>query len=181
MKDRYLLLAGGVDQKGIVYNLTAMLKKYGFNIEDSSMIMLRRTFSVIMLLSAGAKGADKKLAEELKAFAAEYAMSAELKKITEKEMKEYDNEGSTWMISVSGADRPGIVSEVTQYLYKQGANVIDLETKSSEDVKPHAYYMFLEVDLPKKADPKKLEAGLKKITDRLGVHVSMNEVEKAIL
>ncbi len=181
MKTRYLLIAGGVDQKGIVFNLTKILKNYKFNIEDSSMVMLRRTFSVIMLLS-GEKGAlPQKLQKEMEAFSKKYSMTLDIKKITEKEMKEYPGEGSTYTISISGADKPGIVNAITEKLYKSGANIIDLETKSSEKVKPHAYYMFLEVSMPGKDGVKALEKTLSEEAKKLGVHVSVNEVIKAIL
>ena len=181
MKNRYLLIAGGVDKKGIVYNLTRVLKKHGFNIEDSSMVMLRRTFSVIMLLSAEGAYDIRKFDPEISVFSKKFGMTMELKKITEKEMREYGGEGRAFTISISGADKPGIVNSIAGVLFKAGANIVDLETKSSERVKPHAYYMFLEAELPKKADLKKLEAALAREGKKLGVHVSISEVEKAIL
>lgn len=181
MKHRYLLVAGGIDRKGIVYNLTKVLKKYDFNIEDSSMVMLRRTFSVIMLLSraSGVKGGlfDR----EISGFSEKYSMTMEIKKVAEKEMKEYPGEGRAYMISISGADKPGIVNEITGLLYKHGANIVDLETKSSERVKPHAYYMLLEISLPKSANPEKLKAALIKTGKKLGVHTSMTEADNPIL
>jgi glycine cleavage system transcriptional repressor len=181
MKNRFLLIAGGIDRRGIVYSLTQVLKRHEFNIEDSSMVMLRRTFSVIMLLSHEGMYDLKKFDPEIAAFSKRSGMTLELKKISEKEMKEYGGEGKTYTISISGADKPGIVNSITSLLYKSGANIIDLETKSSEKVVPHAYYMFLEVDLQKKTDAKKLEAALVKLGKKLGVHVTFSGVEKAIL
>jgi glycine cleavage system transcriptional repressor len=181
MKNRYLLLAGGVDRKGIVFNLTKALKKHDFNIEDSSMVMLRRTFSVIMLLSREGKYDVAGFDPEIKLFSKKFGMAMQLRSVKEKEMMEYGGEARKYTISISGADKPGIVNSIASLLYRAGANVVDLETKSSEKVKPHAYYMFLEVDLPKKTDPKKLEAALLREGKRLGVHVSVSEVEKAIL
>ena len=181
MKQRFLLVAGGVDKKGIVYNLTKVLKKYNFNIEDSSMVMLRRTFSVIMLLSARDMSAMEPFKKEIKVFSGKYSMTMEINKVTEREMKEYGGQGRKYMISISGADKPGIVNAITGILYKAGANILDLETKSSEKVKPHAYYMMLEVDLPKTADSQKLKAALVKAGKKLGVHTAMTEAENSIL
>lgn len=181
MKKRFLLLAGGVDRKGIVYNLAGILKDYDFNIEDSSMLMLRRTFSVIMLLSHDGDFEEKKLREKIRGFSGKNSMTFDLRQISEKEMKEYRPAGETYMISISGADRPGIVKSMTGILFKNGANIVDLETKSSEKVKPHAYYMFLEVDVPKTRDIKKIEAALKKQGNKIGVNVAINRVESSIL
>ena len=181
MKNRFLLIAGGVDRKGIVYNLTRILKKYSFNIEDSSMIMLRRTFSVIMLLSNAKKIKKTQFDKETADFMNKYRMTIDIRVVTEKEMREYKPEGKTYMISISGADRPGIVNSITELLFKNGVNIIDLETKSSESVNPHAYYMFLEVDIPKKIDLKSFEGKLAAAGKKINVHVSLNRVESSVL
>jgi len=180
MKERYLLTAGGVDRKGIVFNLTGLLKNHNFNIEDSSMVMLRRTFSVIMLLS-NEKGRKKDFDKELKEFMAKNRMNVHLEKVAEREMAEYPGRGNTFMISISGADKPGIVNEMSGVIYRLGGNITGLETKSSEKTRPHAYYMFLEVDMPKKTGMKSLEKAFKDKGKKAGVHVSVNRVEKEIL
>lgn len=181
MKKRYLLAAGGVDKKGIVYSLTKILKSYDFNIEDSSMMMLRRTFSMIMLLSNESNFNGVKFEKDLAVFMNKNSMTVDIREISEKEMKEYRPAGESWVVSISGADRPGIVNAVTGLLYKSGANITGLETKSSENVKPHAYYMFLEIDLPKGRNAAKLEAALEKLGKKIGVHTAVNRVEDNIL
>jgi len=180
MKKRYLLTAGGTDRKGIVCRLSGILKKYNFNIEDSSMIMLRGTFSVIMLLSS-AKSPGKQFEKDVGKFALKNKMTVNISPVSEKYMKEYRPKGRVCVISISGADKPGIVKVMTEILYKKGANIIDLETKSSEKVKPHAYYMFLEADVPKKVKVKTLEKALKTAGKKIGVHVSINRVDNSVL
>ena len=180
-KNYYLLTAGGVDKKGIVFKLSGILKENSFNIEDSSMLMLRGTFSVIMLLSHAKATRSKKFMAELKKFATEFDMTVDIKTISEKEMRPAPHTGETYMISISGADKPGIVNAMTAVIVEKGGNKIDLETKSSQKTTPPAYYMLLEVDMPKKDNAKKLEAALKKTGSRIGVHVSVNKAEKEIL
>jgi glycine cleavage system transcriptional repressor len=181
MKKRYLLIAGGVDKKGIVYGLSSLLSDHDFNIEDSSMLMLRRTFSVIMLLSNEKGPNEAEFEKDLAAFMNKNSMTADIRQVSEKEMKEYSPAGDSYMISISGADKPGIVKAMTGILFKSGANIIGLETKSAEKTKPHAYYMFLEADVPGNKNMKKIEAALKKYGDKIGVHVAVNRVEKSIL
>lgn len=181
MKKRYLLVSGGIDKKGIVLNLSKILKDYDFNVEDSSMIMLRRTFSMIMLLSNEGKFNEVKFEKDLAVFMNKNSMTVDIREVSEKEMREYKPAGESYMISISGADKPGIVKTMTEILYKNGANITGLETKSSEKVKPHAYYMFLEVDLPKNKNIVKLEAALKTAGKKIGVHVAVNRVENSVL
>ena len=179
MAKRFLLTAGGVDRKGIVFNLANVLKKNGFNIEDSSMVMMRRTFSVIMLLSSKTRPSAG-FQKELDIFMKKYKMAAGISEVTEKDMREYSGD-NRYMISISGADKKGIVSAMTGVVYKFGGNITGLETKSSEKVKPHAYYMFIEADMPKKTGVKGMEAALAPAAKKLGVHVSVNRVESSAL
>ncbi len=181
MKNYFLLIAGGVDRKGIVFNLSKILKKHNFNIEDSAMLMLRHTFSVVMLLSNQERPEKKKLNKELQAFMKKFSMAVEISNITEKEMIEYKEEGNSYIISISGADRPGIVKTMTGILYKNGVNIIDLETKSSQKVEPAAYYMILEVAIPLGLDINMLERELKDAGRKIGVHVNINKMESSIL
>ena len=181
MKKRHILIAGGIDRKGIVFSMTGMLKKYGFNIEDSSMIMMRRTFSVIMLLSNSAGYSKTGFEKSIAAFRKKFNMAVDIKAVSEKQMKEYKCAGKRYMVSISGADRPGIVNEITGIIYKSGANIIGLETKSSEKTKPHAYYMFLEIDLPSPPDLKAFEKRLKSAAKKIGVHVTVSRVEDRVL
>jgi glycine cleavage system transcriptional repressor len=183
-KEYFLLTAGGVDRKGIIYNLSKVLAGYGFNLEDSSMLMLRRTFSVIVLLShnAGrAAGLSPKFRAELKKFANKYSMVVDIQHISEKEMEEYSPEGNSYMISINGADKPGIVEAITGVLNRSGVNVIDMETKSSQHTSPPAYYMFLETDVPSKVNIRELKKALAATGKKIGVHVTVTKIESDVL
>jgi len=180
-KNYYLLIAGGVDTKGIVFNLTKILNDFAFNIEDSSMVLLRRTFSVIVLLSHDRPTLPDRLEGQLRAFGDRFSMAVDLRKITPREMKEYGGNGKRYVISISGADRPGIVRGITETIVRKGGNVIDLETKSSQRTKPPAYYMLLEVDLPSRVSETGFRQALARSGKKLGVHVSVQRVVNEIL
>jgi|YelNatPaOPRAMG01_1025707.scaffolds.fasta_scaffold19738_3 glycine cleavage system transcriptional repressor len=180
MRKRYLLIAGGIDRKGIVYNLTNLLKQFNFNIEDSSMVMLRRTFSIIMLLTSLSKINEEIFQKKLCDFMNKFNMTLDIKEISEKEMKEY-RPSSTYIITISGADKPGIVNIITGIILKKGGNIVGLDTKSSENVKPHAYYMIIEVDFPEKLNIEVLNNDLRKAGKKIGVSVNINKIEKDIL
>ncbi len=180
MKKRYLLTAGGVDKKGIVYKLTKLLKRHDFNIEDSSMAMLRHTFSIIMLLSRG-KGKEKGFFRDLKMFREKNRMDVNITEIGERYMKEYKPAGNIYIILISGADRPGIVNEITGEIFRKKGNIIGLETKSSEKAWPHAYYMLIEADVPKDITMKRFERVLKSKGKKTCVHVTVNRADREIL
>ncbi len=180
-KHFYLLTAGGVDSKGIVFELTKLLTAVAFNIEDSSMVMLRRTFSVIVLLSREDPAIPDGFDRRLRQFGDRFGMSVDFRKITRKEMQEYDGKGKRYMISISGADRPGIVKHITGAIVKRGGNIIDLETKSSQRTTPPAYYMLLEVDMPGSVRETAFRQALVRSGKKIGVHVSVQRVVDEIL
>ncbi len=178
--EKYLLIAGGVDRKGVVKALTAILKEQGFNIEDSSMIMLRHTFSMIMILTYRKKTDAKKLIKKLSDFGRDFEMTTDIRTISDKEMKEYRQKGDNLVISISGADKPGIVNSITSVIADLGGNITGLTTKSSQSVRPAVYYMLLEVDMPKKA-VLSAETRLKAAAKKLGVHINISRENKEIL
>jgi len=183
-KEYFLLTAGGIDRKGIIYNLSKILAEYGFNVEDSSMLMLRRTFSVIVLLShdsGRAAGLSPKFRAELKRFAKKFGMVVDIKHISGREMEEYSPEGSSYMISINGADKPGIVKAITGVLNKYGVNVIDMETKSSQHTVPPAYYMFLETDVPARVVIRDLKKAHASTGEKIGVRVTITKIESDVL
>lgn len=180
MKKRYLLVAGGIDRKGIVYNLTKILNEFHFNIEDSSMVLIRRTISIIMLLTSCLKINEIKFQKQMCDFMNKYNMTFDIKEISEKEMREYKST-NVYIITISGADKPSIVNAITNIILKKGGNIIGLDTKSSENVRPHAYYMVLVVDLPAKINVRLLESQLKKAGTKIGVTVNVNKIERNIL
>ena len=59
-----------------------------------------------------------------------------------------------YLLSVHGADRPGIVSEITAVVASAGGNVTDLSTRLTGDL----YVLLAEVDLPNAADIDSLRA-----------------------
>jgi glycine cleavage system transcriptional repressor len=56
--------------------------------------------------------------------------------------------GATYLLSVHGADRPGIVSSVTSVVADADGNITDLSTRLSGEL----YVLLAEVELPPTAD-----------------------------
>jgi len=89
--------------------------------------------------------------------------------------------GETWTVSVYGADKPGIVHEVTQLLADVGANVVDLTTRViGQDDRP-LYAMLLDVTLPAGVEGDALRARLDGLAAELGVDCSMHPADADVL
>ncbi len=86
-------------------------------------------------------------------------------------------EGEHYVISVYGADKPGIVNSIAEYLSEKHINIMDLQTKvAGSDTSP-IYIMVLEVIIEKDADVDGWEDDLKSISRELGTDVNIRHIE----
>jgi glycine cleavage system transcriptional repressor len=77
--------------------------------------------------------------------------------------------GNRWLVSVYGADRPGIVFEVTRELARAGINITDLQTRLLDRV----CALSMEVTVPAGADGNQVADQLDRLANQLGMACSM--------
>ena len=80
------------------------------------------------------------------------------------------------MISVYGADQPGIVYRVTSELAELGVNITDLNTKLIGTPNEPVYVMMLEAALPEGQTPEKLESLLGALKQKLNVEIGVRVI-----
>ncbi|MGI8575524.1 MAG: glycine cleavage system protein R [Egibacteraceae bacterium] len=160
----------GADQPGIIARVTGVLLEVGGNIEDSSMTVLRGQFAIVLLVSADVEPA------RLETALAEATADLELF-VSVREVHEGHRVASpTHVVSVYGADRPGIVHEVAQELARHEVNVTDLRTQVlGADV----YAMLLEVALPAALDDEELAVRLRAAA--AGLEVTIRPLDQQVL
>ena len=81
--------------------------------------------------------------------------------------------GSTYLVTVHGADRLGIVARLASVIAEAGGNITDLTTRLAGTL----YVLLAEVDLPRSADVEALQARLAGVSAELGVDTSMRLIE----
>ncbi len=88
----------------------------------------------------------------------------------------------THVVTVYGADHPGIVNSVARTLAEAGVNVIDVATHLvAEEGEQPLYAMMMEVDLPADLEPTQLEQQLRETADRERLDLSVRSVEAEAL
>ncbi|MEJ2200652.1 MAG: ACT domain-containing protein [Desulfuromonadaceae bacterium] len=152
----------GLDRTGIVSQVTEILYRLGCNIADSSCTILGGQFAMILIVS-NPKITDK--ADLATAFSPieESGLSVFVRTLKPDGEKRPQFEGDICLISVYGADQPGIVYRVTKELGDRKVNITDLNTKLIGSEARPVYVMILEAVLP----PDMSEEELKKIMDQL--------------
>ncbi|MBI2093673.1 MAG: ACT domain-containing protein [Candidatus Omnitrophica bacterium] len=181
MSKRWIVTALGKDRSGIVAGITQVLYRLGCNLEDSSMTRLEGEFAVMLIFSSTRTLKLETLSSAFEPLMRQLKLAVHLKPLTIAESHQPRRRQGTYLISVYGADRPGIVYQVSQALAKQGINITDVHTHRSMGKAPSLYLMLLEVELPSRIRPKKLESFLGRLAKKLKVEVSLRLSETAIL
>lgn len=159
----------GHDRPGIIAETTRVLADLGLNIEDSTMTLLRGHFAM-MLICAG-DASSEQIEQALAPMTEDGSLSVSVREVSGPEQSEVV--GTTYVLSVHGGDRPGIVSTVVGEVAAVGGNVTDLTTRLSGDL----YILVAEVDVPEGVDVERLQDALREAGEKLGVGVSLRRVE----
>jgi len=158
----------GQDRPGIIAEATSALASLGVNIEDSTMTLLRGHFAM-MLITTDGPGADA-VATSLAGLADDGSLSVEVRPVPPGTTTPA---GSSYLLSVHGGDRSGIVSTIVGEVASVGGNITDLSTRLAGDL----YVLLAECDLPDGTDVAALEAAIAAAAERLGVGASLRALE----
>ena len=159
----------GHDRPGIIAETTRILAGLGLNIEDSTMTLLRGHFAM-MLICAGEAGSAE-IEASLAPMTEDGSLNVSVREVPEE--GEHEAVGSTYVLTVHGGDRAGIVSTVASEVARVGGNITDLTTRLSGEL----YVLVAEVDLPADCDVEGLQAALRRAGEDLGVGVSLRLME----
>lgn len=164
--------AVGADRPGIVAALTRVLYEHGANLEDTSMTILRGHFAMTLIVAADSPG----LGDALAAVADDLGLVLTVREVA----PETDHKPARpYVVSVYGADHPGIVTRVAALLAERGVNITDLTTRLVDD--NALYAMVVDADLPPDADPAELERALRDVAVELEVEATIRPAEPDIL
>jgi len=180
MAQRWVVTALGQDQPGIVAGVTHVLYRLGCNLEDSAMTRLESEFAV-MLIFSHPKTTEEKLRRAFDPLARRLKLAIYLKALSRQEARSPRAKGRTYLISVYGGDKPGIVFRMSELLAKSGVNITDVHTHRSSQGGPSLYAMLLEIEVPATRPVAALEQQLKRAAKRLGVEITFRAAESAVL
>ncbi len=187
---RIAVSALGRDRPGIVAGVTRVLLEHGLNLADSQMGILSGRFSMTLLVEAahGSVVDHEALLRDLHAIADELELDAIFATPVpdEEEAAAGGAPGSSraLMVSVYGADHPGIVHAVTRELSASEVNIVDLETRlaAGQGGGPPLYAMFLEVSVPGAGLAERdLAEALRRIGSEQRVEISVRALEVDVL
>lgn len=166
----FAVTAIGRDRPGIVAAISGVLFELGGNIEDSRMSILGGHFAVMLIVELPEEASRERLEEGLDAVRRDLGLEA-LSVSEVERMADGRGAQASHVLTVYGADRPGIVHRVAALLAERGVNVADLSTQVSGGAPP-VYVMVMELSVPEDAEGP-LEEALAAAGDELEVDVSL--------
>jgi glycine cleavage system transcriptional repressor len=139
MKRWHMLTVVGRDRAGIVAALTDALFRGGANLGEASMTRLGGNFTVMLMVEADADAAGLErvltpVTQQLGLRLHVDAIEGELHQHAEPNVR----------ITVHGADRPGIVAQITAVLARHGFNILDLDSDVGGSADKPFYVMVLD-------------------------------------
>jgi glycine cleavage system transcriptional repressor len=158
----------GPDRPGIVADVAGALAALGANLTDSTMTRLRGHFTMT-LICAG----------DLAVGPVEAALAPLDLPIVVREVgpdEPIEATGETYLVSVHGADRLGIVAAVTRVVADAGGNITDLTTRLTGPL----YVLLAEVELAPEA-AEGLQARLAEVAAELDVEVTLRPMQADLL
>lgn len=157
----------GRDRPGIIARAAGLLSGLGMNLEDSSMTRLRGHFAMTLVCSGAA---DVAAVRQALAPLADGSLDVTVGPAPAREASAVGaTDGSeSWLVSVHGADRLGIVAQVAAVVADHDGNITDLTTRLAGEL----YVLTAEVDLPA-GGGQQLRDALRRTADTLGVHIAL--------
>ena len=167
----FALSAVGRDRPGIVAAVSEALLAHSANIEDSQMTILRGHFTMVLVV-ATPEGADMgPLRSDLEA--ARDRLGLEALSLSEiEELAETAKPISSHMVTLYGADHPGIVHAATAALAERRIDITDLTTQLAEGADPPLYVLMMEIAVPPDE-----EISLDEVAREQGVEVTVRPLE----
>lgn len=172
------MTAVGRDRPGIVAAISGALLELGGNIQDSQMSILRGHFAVMLVVEIPGPADEAELSRRLQGVGEELELEAVA-------VNSIDDLGGpparpSHVISVYGADHPGIVHAAARALAERRVNITGLETRLTGPADAPLYVMIVEVALGD-AEEAELRAALGEVGEEAGVEVSVRPLEAEAL
>lgn len=136
MSEWRMLTLVGEDRPGIVAAVTAKLYENGFSLGEASMMRLGGNFSIMMMISGegDVEALLAPVAERLRLHLHVYDAGGTLHKHVAPNVQ----------VRVNGADRAGIVAQVTGVLAQRGFNILELESDVAGSQEHPLYILYIQ-------------------------------------
>jgi glycine cleavage system transcriptional repressor len=172
--DRIIVItAVGRDQPGIIAALARAVLDLGGNLDDATMTRLHGAFATMV----AARLPQGKTAEDARAALAPVAAEMGLTVTVQSVPDAHQETPPDTLLTVYGADRPGIVHAVASHLAARNVNITDMDTRLAGTPDAPVYVMLLEAV----AGEVDLSDDLQSLRREMGVDITVQPLDSEAL
>ena len=172
MSEWNMLTLVGADRPGIVARVTRALYGVGCNLGEASMIRLGGNFTIMLMV--GGERSCEELRAGLDPVARELGLRIHLDPVCG---GLHEHLVPNIQVRVTGADRAGIVADVTEILAERGFNILELESDVAGNAANPVYIMNIQGYCEQTLES--LEEALSSLTSK-GINADVAPVEVLI-
>jgi len=143
------------------------------NLEDTSMTILRGHFAMMLIVGCDRPAAEVEAA--VAPVAAELDLVVSVREVST--VPPAAAAGAHYVVTVHGADRPGIVARISRVIAAHGGNVTDLVTRLAGNL----YVLTVEIDLPSAQAAEALRPELAVVAADLDVVAGLHPADADVL
>ena len=173
-----LLSVSGHDRPGIVRDVSEAMLHLHANIEDSSMTALRGRFTMMMIVHLPKEESLAALKASLADLEQRSGLTIQSQPLSDEDIARPAPEPD-YVVTLSGADRVGIVYAVAEVLADLDISIVDLSTRSQPGVADGVYMMALEVVAGDRAGA--MRQALAATAEKLAVDIETHAIGADIL
>ncbi len=167
-----MLTLVGCDQPGIVARITSALYETGAQLGEASMMRLGGNFTIMLMVKS--EHTIEQLNQSIEPVVQDMGLASSFQTI---EASLHQHEIPDSIITVYGADRPGIVAKATTSLLEAGYNITDLDSDVAGSEAEPIYIMQIEGIAAQGMEA--LEQAIEQIKSE-GVNVDMTPIDVMI-
>ena len=171
-----VVTAVGADRPGIVAAITGALLELGGNLEETRAALLRGSFATVLAVAVPDGVGREEVQAALRPVALELGLGLW---VGDAAPRTEAPPLPRAVVSVYGADHPGIVHAMATALAGAGANIVDLSSRLVGD--PPIYVLGIEVELPPGADAVSLRRALAPVAAQSGVELAIESEDDEVL
>jgi glycine cleavage system transcriptional repressor len=173
MSHWYMLTLVGEDRPGIVARVTAALFEGGCNLGEAAMVRLGGNFTIMLMVQF--EGEERDLTDLLETVVDSLGLRMHLDLI---EGHLHQHLLPDVCVRVFGADRSGIVAQVTGALAEAGLNILDLESDVGGTKEKPVYIMTIEGQANEGINA--LRSALEVVADEENIDVEISPIDTMI-
>ena len=177
----FLVLAAlGPDHPGLAAEVARYVADRDGNIEDSRMVALGGVFGLMLLVSAGAEGAQR-IQGEASALEREVGMRVLVQPASDPGAKGAHSADDTLLaVTASAFDREGLIMEVSDVMRSTGGNIVEMETTTYDDPTRGSamFQMEMTVAVAHAGDVEAIRRAMDDLAGREGIRAEVRRLEE---